>query len=124
MKKLNKVEASVLKLFVDTFDLEIMFNGKVVSFESALSILEGKFPSPLTVEQKKEMFIETMKPFVDEYERDMLNKFYRYWTKEEGTRLKYELQDTWNLSQRLSNWKRNDEEYKRKQYIDQLNKKL
>ena len=124
MKKLNKVEASVLKLFVDTFDLEIMFNGKVVSFESALSILEGKFPSPLTVEQKKEMFIETMKPFVDEYERDMLNKFYRYWTKEEGTRLKYELQDTWNLSHRLSNWKRNDEEYKRKQYIDQLNKKL
>ena len=124
MKKLNKVEASVLKLFVDTFDLEIMFNGKVVSFESALSILEGKFPSPLTVEQKKEMFIETMKPFVDEYERDMLNKFYRYWTKEEGTRLKYELQDTWNLAQRLSNWKRNDEEYKRKQYIDQLNKKL
>jgi hypothetical protein len=124
MKKLNKVEANILKLFVDTFDLEIKFDGKEVSFESALSILEGKFPSPLTAEQKKGMFIETMKPFVDQYERDMLNKFYRYWTKEEGTRLKYELQDTWNLAQRLSNWKRNDEEYKRKQYIDQLNKTL
>jgi len=124
MKKLNKMEASVLKLFVETFDLEIKFDGKEVSFESALSILEGKFPSQLRVDQKREMFIETMKPFVNEYDREMLNKFYRYWTKEEGTRLKYELQDTWNLAQRLSNWKRNDEEYKRKQYIDQLNKKL
>jgi hypothetical protein len=124
MKKLNKMEANVLKLFVDTFDLEIKFDGKEVSFESSLSILEGKFPSPLRVDQKREMFIETMKPFVDEYDREMLNKFYRYWTKEEGTRLKYELQDTWNLAQRLSNWKRNDEEYRRKQYIEQLNKKL
>jgi hypothetical protein len=118
------MQIDLLKNFVDTFDLDIHFNGKQVSLESAISILEGKFPSPLTAEQKKEMFIETMKPFVDQYERDMLNKFYRYWTKEEGTRLKYELQDTWNLAQRLSNWKRNDEEYKRKQYIDQLNKKL
>lgn len=118
------MEASVLKLFVETFDLEIKFDGKEVSFESALSILEGKFPSPLRVDQKREMFIETMKPFVNEYDREMLNKFYRYWTKEEGTRLKYELQDTWNLAHRLSNWKRNDEEYKRKQYIDQLNKRI
>jgi hypothetical protein len=118
------MQIDLLKKFVDTFDLDIHFNGEQVSLESAISILEGKFPSPLTAEQKKGMFIETMKPFVDQYERDMLNKFYRYWTKEEGTRLKYELQETWNLAQRLSNWKRNDEEYKRKQYIDQLNKTL
>ena len=124
MGKLTKPQIEAIRLFVDTFDLDIKFDGKEVSFDSAISILDGKFPSPLTVEQKKGMFIETMKPFVDEYERDMLNKFYRYWTKEEGTRLKYELQDTWNLAQRLSNWKRNDEEYKRKQYIDQLNKRL
>jgi hypothetical protein len=124
MGKLTKPQIEAIRLFVDTFDLEIKFDGKDVTFDSAISILDGKFPSPLTANQKREMFIETMKPFVDEYDREMLNKFYRYWTKEEGTRLKYELQDTWNLAQRLSNWKRNDEEYKRKQYIDQLNKRL
>lgn len=124
MRKLTKMQVELLKQFVDTFDLEIKFNGEDVTFDSAISILEGKFPKPLTLQQRREMFIETMRPFVDQYERDMLNKFYLHWCKAEGTRLKFELQDTWNMSKRLANWKRNQEEYERKNYINQLNRIL
>ncbi len=62
------------------------------------------------LELRKRNFIETLRPYVAKYGREMMNDFYFYWTEvtQDGTKMKFELQNTWNLSYRLTKWKNNE----------------
>ena len=55
-------------------------------------------------------FQETLKPFVDTYGRDMMNDFYAYWTEpnKSKTKMRYELERTWDVARRLNTWSRNN----------------
>lgn len=70
-------------------------------------------PKTLTVadkqadmERRKKEFGLTLQPFVDEYGRQMLSDFFRYWTEpnKSGTKMKFELERTWSISGRLATW--------------------
>jgi hypothetical protein len=69
--------------------------------------------SPKTLEEKKkelqkrrEKFKKSLEPFLKNYSRTMLNAFYSYWTEpnKSYSKLKWEMQKTWDLSRRLSSW--------------------
>lgn len=121
MKKLTKLQIELLKKFVDTFDVKVAFNGAPLSFENAVAILEDELPNTKTIEERRKDFVDTLAPHLHKYGGPMLNKFYFYWGKNEGTKLKFEHQKTWDLELRLEYWKRNDEEFQRRKYIQQLN---
>ncbi len=62
---------------------------------------------------KCQSFKDTMLPFKDTYPSDMLNKFYGYWTEpnKTKTKLRWELQDTWDVKKRLVTWAGNNKDF-------------
>lgn len=68
------------------------------------------------IEERKLKFADALKPFLDEYGRDMLNDFYFYWTEhgENDKKLRFEKEKTFGISQRLRTWfSRNPKQYKK-----------
>lgn len=61
-------------------------------------------------EKRAKEFAETLRPFLAEYGREMLNDFYFYWTEvnKSGTKMKFEMEKTWDVSRRLKRWQKND----------------
>ena len=61
--------------------------------------------------------IETLKTKVFTYSNihsvDMLNKFFNYWSElnKSGTKMRFELEKTWEIEKRLANWKNNGIKY-------------
>ena len=62
------------------------------------------------LEQRRQRFIDTLQPFADRYGEEMIRQFADYWTEtnRSNTRMRFELQRTWNTSLRLARWARND----------------
>jgi hypothetical protein len=57
------------------------------------------------IKEKKSMFHQTLKPFLEKYGKDMLNDFFLYWTQESKTgKLGWELEKTWSIEARLNTW--------------------
>jgi hypothetical protein len=124
MGKLTKVQIDILRKFVDTFDLQIINGGESITFENAVRILEGELPVKKGIEDRRKEFAESLRPHLLKYGADMLNKFYRYWGANDGMKIKFETQKSWNLEQRLTTWYNNDLEWERKKYIEQLNNRI
>ena len=61
-----------------------------------------------TLEKRKSDFYESMVPFADLYDREMLNDFYQYWTELDMRRrhMRFEMQKTWETDKCLSTWSR------------------
>lgn len=64
------------------------------------------------IKDKKQKFYEDCKPYLGKYPKDMLRAFYNYWTEmnKSGTRLRFELQPTFEISRRLVTWASRDKE--------------
>ena len=124
MAKINKAQIDLLKTFIDRFNLDIVHDGMSVTFDNAVRILEGEIPDPKTKDERRKEFIESLRPYVEQYGSSMVNNFYRYWAQDDGVKLRFEKQKSWNLELRLIKWKQNQDEYERKAYIQQLTKRI
>jgi hypothetical protein len=124
MAKISNAQVELLKAFVDRFDLDLVQDGMSVTFDNAVRILEGEIPDPKTKDERRKEFIESLRPYVEQYGSSMVNSFYRYWAQDDGIKLRFEKQKSWSLELRLIKWKQNQDEYERKAYIQQLTKKL
>lgn len=124
MSKLTKEKIELIKKFAVMFDCTCERNGVEITLEQAIDIFNGEVPQIKNIEERRLDFIETIKPFVIKYGPEMLNKFYKYWSVNEGNKMRYEKQNTWDISQRLVKWHQNDIEYQRKRYIQELNRKM
>ena len=60
------------------------------------------------IEKNKEKFIDTINPYANKYDREMLNDFFRYWTElnPSHTKMRFEMQKTWETGKRLATWYR------------------
>lgn len=69
------------------------------------------------IEERKQKFASTLKPFINIYGKEMLMDFYRYWTEpnKSNTKFKYENEKTWSLDRRLETWSNNESKFKPKQ---------
>ena len=68
------------------------------------------------LEGRKEDFYNTLIPFVTKYGKEMVREFFDYWTEpnKSKTRMRFELEQTWDLSRRLALWARRDNQFSRK----------
>jgi uncharacterized protein YdaU (DUF1376 family) len=57
------------------------------------------------LELRESVFVESLKPFI-QYPEDMRTEFVRYWSEpnKSKTKMRFELQPTWDLSRRLVTW--------------------
>jgi hypothetical protein len=78
----------------------------------------------ISIEQRKQMFAQTIKCFSESYGREMLLDFYYYWSEESqtGGKLKFEMQKTWNLESRIRTWEKNSVKFERPKMISQTTK--
>lgn len=68
-------------------------------------------------EKRKEKFYQELVPYVATYGKDMIRKFYNYWseTNKSKTRMRCETEKTWDLNLRLQNWARRNKDFGAKQ---------
>lgn len=66
-----------------------------------------------SVEDRQLRFKQELSLFVSKYGSSMISEFYNYWSElnKPGTKMKFELQKTWELSKRLKRWADNNNKY-------------
>lgn len=79
------------------------------------------------LKQRRDAFIKELRPYVNIYGREMINSFYSYWseTNRSNTKMRFELQPTFEISRRLTTWannniKRNGTDFKEQQRQQRL----
>jgi len=62
------------------------------------------------IDSRKLKFASTLEPFLNNYGREMLNKFYAHWTEpnKSNTKFRQELEKVWDLKKRLNTWDSNN----------------
>jgi hypothetical protein len=62
------------------------------------------------IEKIKKDFYQSLTPFVKEFGRDTLREFYEYWSEpnKSKTKIKFQLEKTWDTRLRLLRWVKND----------------
>lgn len=67
-----------------------------------------------SIEERQKDFYDTLRPYVNKYPKEMLRAFYDWWSEpnRSKTKMRVELEKTWDLSRRLATWNRKDEERK------------
>ena len=62
---------------------------------------------------KKEIFIKKVFEFEKEYDKETLDEFIDYWTEKNmsGTKMKYQMQKTFDVSRRLKRWVKNSKDW-------------
>tara|TARA_R110001599_G_scaffold2627_6_gene14260 strand:+ start:17138 stop:17986 length:849 start_codon:yes stop_codon:yes gene_type:complete len=63
-------------------------------------------PKKKTLEERKEEFKENLKPYLEKYGKEVLNKFFLHFAEhnEGGSKMLFETHKTWNLGMRLAKW--------------------
>lgn len=59
-----------------------------------------------TIEKRKQEFYDNLIPYVAMYGKETIRAFYDYWNEynPSGTKMRFELQKTWEVSKRLATW--------------------
>lgn len=70
--------------------------------------------SKKTIDDRRSDFHESLRPYIQTYGEDMIIAFYNYWVEKnpKGTKMRFEMEKTFELSRRLATWRRNEEERK------------
>ena len=65
------------------------------------------------IEERKTAFGYSLKEFENVYSKDMLTAFFRYWTEKNksGTKMKWELEKTFEISLRLTTWASREKQF-------------
>lgn len=75
----------------------------------------GSAPPPSPVEKRERTFRESLAPFVSKYGEEMIRAFCDYWTErnKSGTKMRFEMEKTWDTARRLVRWDMNNNKFKR-----------
>lgn len=67
--------------------------------------------------KREKDFYRSIAAFVDDYPKNMLREFYDYWREpnKSKTKMKFELQETWDLKLRLIKWEKNQVKFNKGQ---------
>lgn len=62
---------------------------------------------------RKEDFYQSLIPFIGKYPKDMVQKFFNYWSEmnRSCTKMRFEQQPTWETAKRLATWVAKDNQY-------------
>lgn len=60
--------------------------------------------------KRKESFYQSLVPFIDKYGKEMIRAFFNCWSElnKSGTKMRYEMQKTWEVNLRLATWAKNE----------------
>ena len=75
----------------------------------------GSAPPPSPIEKRERTFRDSLAPFVSKYGEEMIRAFCDYWTErnKSGTKMRFEMEKTWDTARRLVRWDINNNKFKR-----------
>lgn len=81
-----------------------------VNVNDNVNFNENKNVNVNDIDARKLAFQNDLSKYLDEYGRDMLNSFFMYWTElnQSKTKMRFELEKTWETNLRLIKWKKNN----------------
>ena len=96
-----------------------------VSKKSASNVPERPSKTPLELlEGRKKEFYDSLVPYVEKYGKQMIRDFFNYWTEanKSRTKMRFELQKTWETSRRLATWSSKNNEFngKNREYSQEI----
>jgi len=70
----------------------------------------------ININERKLKFADTLNAFLPVYGKDLLNNFFLYWTEpnKSNTKMRFELERTWENERRLITWSNNEKTFKTK----------
>ena len=77
-----------------------------VNKKTILTKEEKKAAAIAATKLRKKEFSNHLKEFVSKYPKEMINSFFEYWSEmnKSGTKMKFEIQETWETNKRLATW--------------------
>ena len=74
--------------------------------ESTAGAVDKKTAATAATLERKNTFYQSLVPYVGSYPKEMIRAFFNYWSEQNksGTRMRYELEKTWELPKRLATW--------------------
>lgn len=69
------------------------------------------------LEKRSQIFKESIFPYVNTYSKDLCEAFFLYWSEpnQTKTKMRFELQKTWDTSRRLKTWSKNGNTFDKNQ---------
>lgn len=66
-----------------------------------------------SIEERKADFKKSLSIYLDDFGKDLLNEFFKYWTEKNprGVKFRFEKEKTFDVSRRLETWKANNEKW-------------
>lgn len=95
-----------------TENLSAEINGGIRDSKATLTPVA---PPPSPVEKRERTFRDSLAPFVSKYGEEMIRAFCDYWTErnKSGTKMRFEMEKTWDTARRLVRWDINNNKFKR-----------
>jgi hypothetical protein len=80
--------------------------------ESKVKDNKVKNVSKLSLTDRQTIFYDQLKEFLKTYSKDMVRSFYDYWSEpnQQQTKMRFEMETTWDTSRRLANWHRREKQ--------------
>ena len=74
--------------------------------ETTTDVVVKKDAAKAATLSRKDSFYQSLVPFVGKYPKEMIRAFFDYWSElnKSGTKMRYELEKTWEVPRRLSTW--------------------
>ena len=74
--------------------------------ETTTSVVGKKDAAKAATLSRKKSFYQLLVPYVGKYPKEMIRAFFDYWSElnKSGTKMRYELEKTWELPRRLATW--------------------
>lgn len=66
-----------------------------------------------TLTQRRDDFYNSLIPFLEKYEKEMMREFFEYWSEpnQTKTKMRFEMEKTWDTSRRLATWAKRDNNF-------------
>lgn len=84
----------------------------VNSKEENINIKEEKGVTKDTISERKDKFYKSLIPYLEKYPKEMIREFFDYWSEpnRSNTKMRFELEKTWETNRRLSTWSKRSRE--------------
>ena len=81
-----------------------------VNIENTTNVVSKKDAAKAATLKRKDEFGKTLVPYMEKYGKEMIRAFFNYWSEvnKPGTKMRFEMQKTWEVNLRLATWAKNE----------------
>ena len=111
IQEINNLRIQVTQLMTQVSSQQVTHHAKEpekrhIIKETTTNVVAKKDAAKAATLSRKESFYQSLVPYVGQYPKEMIRAFFDYWSElnKSETKMRYELEKTWELPRRLATW--------------------